>query len=181
MSSAVRAYQGSLISGSTLSVLGLDFKPSESKVIFLSSPVSLLCVEVCQQLKSATMASFVPGLRRAALQISSRSFVCSQCLRQTPRSSPSRILNVVRSRAQSTRPMPARSPLGQLAKDMGSRPAPKAGKSLPEAAAEEVKPRSHAQRPKISHKSVAYWLLGSAASVFGIVVFGGLTRLTESG
>jgi len=29
--------------------------------------------------------------------------------------------------------------------------------------------------------SVAYWLLGSAASVFGIVIFGGLTRLTESG
>jgi cytochrome c oxidase assembly protein subunit 15 len=35
--------------------------------------------------------------------------------------------------------------------------------------------------PKISDKTVAYWLLGSAASVFGIVVFGGLTRLTESG
>lgn len=35
--------------------------------------------------------------------------------------------------------------------------------------------------PKISSKSVAYWLLGSAGSVFGIVVFGGLTRLTESG
>ena len=35
--------------------------------------------------------------------------------------------------------------------------------------------------PTISEKSVAYWLLGSAASVFGIVVFGGLTRLTESG
>ena len=35
--------------------------------------------------------------------------------------------------------------------------------------------------PKTSHKSVAYWLLGSAAGVFGIVVFGGLTRLTESG
>lgn len=35
--------------------------------------------------------------------------------------------------------------------------------------------------PEISHKAVAYWLLGSAASVFGIVVFGGLTRLTESG
>ncbi|KAJ5478977.1 hypothetical protein N7530_004486 [Penicillium desertorum] len=29
--------------------------------------------------------------------------------------------------------------------------------------------------PKISDKTVAYWLLGSAASVFGIVVFGGLT------
>lgn len=35
--------------------------------------------------------------------------------------------------------------------------------------------------PETSDKSVAYWLLGSAASVFGIVVFGGLTRLTESG
>lgn len=35
--------------------------------------------------------------------------------------------------------------------------------------------------PKISHKAVGYWLLVSAASVFGIVVFGGLTRLTESG
>lgn len=35
--------------------------------------------------------------------------------------------------------------------------------------------------PKTNSKSVAYWLLGSAASVFGIVVFGGLTRLTESG
>lgn len=35
--------------------------------------------------------------------------------------------------------------------------------------------------PEVSHKTVAYWLLASAASVFGIVVFGGLTRLTESG
>jgi hypothetical protein len=35
--------------------------------------------------------------------------------------------------------------------------------------------------PKVSSRAVAYWLLGSAASIFGIVVFGGLTRLTESG
>ncbi|KAI5290627.1 hypothetical protein KEM54_000973 [Ascosphaera aggregata] len=35
--------------------------------------------------------------------------------------------------------------------------------------------------PDISDKKVGYWLLGSTASVFGIVVFGGLTRLTESG
>lgn len=32
-----------------------------------------------------------------------------------------------------------------------------------------------------NHKHVAYWLLASATSVFGLVVFGGLTRLTESG
>lgn len=30
-------------------------------------------------------------------------------------------------------------------------------------------------------RSVGYWLLASAASVFGLVIFGGLTRLTESG
>nr|POF04589.1 cytochrome c oxidase assembly protein cox15 [Quercus suber] len=35
--------------------------------------------------------------------------------------------------------------------------------------------------PATSSPSVAYWLLGSAVSVFGIVIFGGLTRLTESG
>ena len=35
--------------------------------------------------------------------------------------------------------------------------------------------------PETTSRVVGYWLLGSAASVFGIVVFGGLTRLTESG
>lgn len=35
--------------------------------------------------------------------------------------------------------------------------------------------------PSVSHKIVGYWLIGSAASVFGIVILGGLTRLTESG
>ncbi|OAA60459.1 cytochrome c oxidase assembly protein cox15 [Niveomyces insectorum RCEF 264] len=35
--------------------------------------------------------------------------------------------------------------------------------------------------PDTSSKAVAYWLIGSAISVFGIVVWGGLTRLTESG
>lgn len=28
---------------------------------------------------------------------------------------------------------------------------------------------------------VGYWLAGTSAAVFGIIVFGGLTRLTESG
>lgn len=35
--------------------------------------------------------------------------------------------------------------------------------------------------PEVSSKGAGYYLLASAASVFGIVVFGGLTRLTESG
>ncbi|TGZ83994.1 COX15-CtaA-domain-containing protein [Ascodesmis nigricans] len=35
--------------------------------------------------------------------------------------------------------------------------------------------------PETSDRKVGYWLLGSAGLVFGIVVLGGLTRLTESG
>ena len=35
--------------------------------------------------------------------------------------------------------------------------------------------------PEVSDKKVGYWLIGSATLVFGIVVLGGLTRLTESG
>ncbi|ODV88772.1 hypothetical protein CANCADRAFT_61886 [Tortispora caseinolytica NRRL Y-17796] len=35
--------------------------------------------------------------------------------------------------------------------------------------------------PKMTSNSVGYWLLGSSGLVFGIVVLGGLTRLTESG
>jgi len=41
--------------------------------------------------------------------------------------------------------------------------------------------RAKTSFPSTSSKQVGYWLIGSAVSVFGIVVFGGLTRLTESG
>ncbi|EGV61570.1 hypothetical protein CANTEDRAFT_131118 [Yamadazyma tenuis ATCC 10573] len=37
------------------------------------------------------------------------------------------------------------------------------------------------QFPAISNKGVSYWLFGTSTLVFGIVVLGGLTRLTESG
>lgn len=117
------------------------------------------------------MASLVPGIRRVAFQASSRLFVCNQCLRQAPRnSSPSTILNVVRSRGYSAEATQSTSPLGKLAKEMSTRP--------PHQAGPVVAKRTF---PKTSSKGVAYWLLGSAASVVGIVVFGGLTRLTESG
>ncbi|KAF8455055.1 cytochrome oxidase assembly protein-domain-containing protein [Kalaharituber pfeilii] len=42
-------------------------------------------------------------------------------------------------------------------------------------------PKQKAWFKDTSEKVVGYWLLGSAGLVFGIVVFGGLTRLTESG
>ncbi|RAK97748.1 cytochrome c oxidase assembly protein cox15 [Aspergillus ibericus CBS 121593] len=56
------------------------------------------------------------------------------------------------------------------------------GSAAPEAiAAQEGAAKAKSNFPDVSDKKVAYWLLASAASVFGIVVFGGLTRLTESG
>lgn len=77
------------------------------------------------------------------------------------------------SRAQSsaaTAQSPS-SPLAALGKTLSSTPS--------RAAHPSTVPTS--TFPQTSSKSVAYWLLGSAASVFGIVIFGGLTRLTESG
>ncbi|KPM35525.1 Cytochrome c oxidase assembly protein COX15 [Neonectria ditissima] len=118
------------------------------------------------------MASFAPGFRRLLLQTSvsaPKFFVCNQCLRQAPRSTgmPSRILNIVRSRSYADAAMA--KPMGNIAQQVAARSAP--------GVAEAAK----SSWPKSSSKSVGYWLIGSAVSVFGIVVFGGLTRLTESG
>ncbi|KAM7223939.1 Cytochrome oxidase assembly domain containing protein [Rhypophila decipiens] len=54
--------------------------------------------------------------------------------------------------------------------------------TTPKATSEtETKSSSKSSFPETDDKAVGYWLLGSAVSVFGIVVWGGLTRLTESG
>ncbi|KAH8205374.1 hypothetical protein TruAng_000453 [Truncatella angustata] len=130
------------------------------------------------------MSLVLPGLRRVALRapLSSAS-VCRRCTRQqqqqqqqwsTPQSAPSRILRIVRqTRSQSTATT-TQTPLSEVARQVAST---SARARAPQQAA---KGRRGAW-PETSSKSVAYWLLGSAASVFGIVVFGGLTRLTESG
>ncbi|KAL7951884.1 cytochrome oxidase assembly domain-containing protein [Trichoderma barbatum] len=111
------------------------------------------------------MAIFAAGIRRAALQVPSRFFVCNQCLRQAPRRSPSPILNIVRSRGYADA-KPLESLAAQNASALASQAQRQASKAFPK---------------KTTSKAVAFWLLGSAASCFGIVVFGGLTRLTESG
>ncbi|KAL7788759.1 cytochrome oxidase assembly domain-containing protein [Trichoderma afarasin] len=95
----------------------------------------------------------------------SRFFVCNQCLRQAPRRSPSTILNIVRSRGYADA-KPLESLAAQNASAVASQVQAKASKAFPK---------------KTTSKAVAYWLIGSAASCFGIVVWGGLTRLTESG
>ncbi|PKK51537.1 hypothetical protein CI102_5418 [Trichoderma harzianum] len=95
----------------------------------------------------------------------SRFFVCNQCLRQAPRRSPSTILNIVRSRGYADA-KPLESLAAQNASAVASQVQAKASRAFPK---------------KTTSKAVAYWLIGSAASCFGIVVWGGLTRLTESG
>ena len=44
-----------------------------------------------------------------------------------------------------------------------------------------IKTAKKSSPPVIPPKSVGYWLLGTSTLIFGIVVLGGLTRLTESG
>jgi cytochrome c oxidase assembly protein subunit 15 len=124
----------------------------------------------------ASIFQAFPQLRTAAPRLSRRLFMSRPCLNSPIRSAvsasrcssrPSVLQSV---RWKSTQPL--RSSATIEASHAG-------GAKLAEAAAKtEGKSSSF---PKTTSKSVAYWLLGSAASVFGIVIFGGLTRLTESG
>ncbi|KAK3349941.1 cytochrome oxidase assembly protein-domain-containing protein [Lasiosphaeria hispida] len=129
------------------------------------------------------MAFFQLGLRRATVQLSRSSLVC-QCARQQNLESPSKLVELAKlatatRRGYSTPTAPLTpnkdSPIASLAKKISSRDALNADKAGPQSGSPKK------SFPKSNPKSVAYWLLGSAASVFGIVVFGGLTRLTESG
>jgi cytochrome c oxidase assembly protein subunit 15 len=116
-----------------------------------------------------------PQLRTAAPRLSRRLFVCRPCLNAPIRSANAASRCAPRpSIAQSVR-WKSTQPLRSSATITASHVE---GATLAAAANSEGRSRSF---PNVSSKSVAYWLLGSAASVFGIVVFGGLTRLTESG
>ncbi len=112
------------------------------------------------------MSAFLPAFRRVAFQAPSRFFVCNQCLRQTPRAAPSsRILNAAQSRFFVAN---ATGPVNTLAAEAAE-------------AAAKASAQAKYVFPKTTSRAVGYWLIGSAVSVFGIVVWGGLTRLTESG
>lgn len=125
------------------------------------------------------MASTVPMFKSLAPRLSrlpSEFFTCRQCLRNGAMlgEHPRPWLGILRStranRLASTLRQPTSPPalkstfLSSLSRRIGGQ-ARTGGSSF----------------PTVSGKPVAYWLLASAASVFGIVVFGGLTRLTESG
>ncbi|KAH7629890.1 hypothetical protein SMAC4_03454 [Sordaria macrospora] len=132
------------------------------------------------------MAFFQLGLRRAAIQLSRPSVFCTRATFNVSQqqnitklaTSASSILKLVsqarqtQSRNYATQKL-EESPLSKLASDIA--------KPVPSSSSSSDKSEKKSSFPETSSKSVAYWLLASAASVFGIVVFGGLTRLTESG
>ena len=128
------------------------------------------------------MASLLPTLRRAAPRLTRRFFQCSRHPCLTRVATPSDIFKeaspkYIRALKFSIRRISSAAS-GSIAPETGSSsPSSFLRKSIGQSA-RKTKTRFF---PKTSEKSVAYWLLGSAASVFGIVVFGGLTRLTESG
>ena len=80
------------------------------------------------------------------------------------------------ARQQSTT-APSPSPLSELSKTIGQTSASAKNTIGQKASA----PARNKYFPEQTDKKVGYWLLASSASVFGIVIFGGLTRLTESG
>ncbi|KAL1610614.1 Cytochrome c oxidase assembly protein cox15 [Paraconiothyrium brasiliense] len=118
----------------------------------------------------ASVFQAFPQLRTAAPRLTRRLFVCRPCL-----NSPARAFPV---RTSPRQPSVLHSVRWKSTQPLRSSVATAEG-TLAEAGAKNNTKSS--SWPETSNKSVAYWLLGSAASVFGIVIFGGLTRLTESG
>ncbi|TPX14651.1 uncharacterized protein E0L32_005343 [Thyridium curvatum] len=136
------------------------------------------------------MASlFQMGMRRALLQLpkaSSSAFVCRQCLHRAAApavaasartstasvaaSQPSMLAQIMRSRGFATTTKRKTSAVASLGSEIPA--------STSTAAASNAGKKAF---PETNARSVGLWLLGSAVSVFGIVVWGGLTRLTESG
>lgn len=125
---------------------------------------------------SSAMSSLLPGFRRAAPRLSRDFFICHQCTKQA--SPLGRLKLPIKSNLSRTirfNSSSAAFPEGAL-----RRPTP--SNTLSQAVSSNAKSETKKQFfPNVTAKPVAYWLLGSAVSVFGIVVFGGLTRLTESG
>ncbi|KAF2453711.1 electron transfer protein 1, mitochondrial precursor [Lineolata rhizophorae] len=128
----------------------------------------------------ASVFRALPVLRRAAPNLSRELFTCRTCSTKATASLRSKALlmsNIPRNygiRWNSTQAIPSQAVSQHGAKLVAS-------KTGTENGAKEGGRATSRVYPQTSDKLVAYWLLGSAASVFGIVVFGGLTRLTESG
>lgn len=132
------------------------------------------------------MAPLFPGLRRAVPRLSTDFFVCHQCMNYSRPASRTLKLPIQASLPRSIRfnsssaALPKASNVPKANTTKNSSPLKSLSKTISYAEKQKAQPKE-GFFPETSSNTVAYWLLGSAASVFGIVVFGGLTRLTESG
>ncbi|KAH8816030.1 cytochrome c oxidase assembly protein-like protein cox15 [Xylogone sp. PMI_703] len=126
------------------------------------------------------MASIFPALGRSVPRLRNRFFVCNQCIRQQARTLTRQTLKKP-SNFVVSRQIRFNSDASSIAKETPSLNQGSPLSSLSQTISNTEKASSKKGYPETSSNVVAYWLLGSAASVFGIVVFGGLTRLTESG
>lgn len=130
------------------------------------------------------MASFrtpVPMFRSLAPRVAKDFFTCRQCLQNQRNAT-----NPFRARFFTSLPLSNSSRVNSIlpvkkANIFASSLRPKRLSTVAATVEQSTSSKATSSFPDVSSKSVAYWLLGSAVSVFGIVVFGGLTRLTESG
>lgn len=126
----------------------------------------------------ASIFSTFPLLRKAAPRLSRQFFTC-QAAQNRPLGSIRPAKNSTFLRAFRTKsPSASAASLAYGVKVGPASPLASLSKTIRNVKGEKLKKSFF---PETSDKVVAYWLLGSAASVFGLVVFGGLTRLTESG
>lgn len=140
------------------------------------------------------MAFLMPVSRRLAARLAAPASICRQCLHSRPAVQPrSVVLDALRqsraaplARFQSTKAKVTQQ-VKAVSEDGATATAGQGAKAVSEdgakAYAEAVENAPSRKRlPEFTtSKAVGLWLLGSAVSVFGIIVFGGLTRLTESG
>ncbi|KAJ5105647.1 Cytochrome c oxidase assembly protein COX15 [Penicillium alfredii] len=128
----------------------------------------------------AALGSALPRWQSLAPRLSKSLFTCRQCLRS--QGSAAKSFRQFGTKP-SLQPTTFRSSLLSNQNRQFFTSSLRRSASSPDVASavEDGASQAKSSFPKISDKAVAYFLLGSAASVFGIVVFGGLTRLTESG
>ncbi|SPO04940.1 probable COX15 - cytochrome oxidase assembly factor [Cephalotrichum gorgonifer] len=127
------------------------------------------------------MAFLMPVSRRLATRLATPTTICRQCVQSRPAiQSRSLVLEAVRASRAPAAPFQARLQSTKATVAELSKAASEESASAYASAVENAPSRKRLPEHTTS-KAVTLWLLGSAVSVFGIVIFGGLTRLTESG
>ena len=123
-------------------------------------------------------SSILPLLRAVAPRLSRRFFAGQQCTAK-----PAQIHSLAGSRSQyqGAKQSPFLKAFRSQSTTASPSPIANLGRNITSKVPKKKTASFASSFPDVSTKSVSYWLFGSAASVFGIVIFGGLTRLTESG